>query len=114
MNVFAFGSGLIEILHAWSLTKDGVGDLWQLSLDVEGESTESLYVNTSSSAELLIQVCNETSPDNKHLGFGLKWLLVTDSSLRWVIMLAWVVAAVLKNPKNTEKITLLYSIITIR
>lgn len=42
-------------------------DLWQLSVDVVGEGTKVLDVNRVAASECVIQISDETSPDDKHL-----------------------------------------------
>jgi len=42
-------------------------DVWQVGLDVESKCTELLHVHTLASAEVVIEVSDEGSPDDLHL-----------------------------------------------
>lgn len=42
-------------------------DLWQFSVDVKGESTELADVDGVTTAESLVKVGDETTPDDQHL-----------------------------------------------
>ena len=48
-----------------------LGDLWQLSHNVECESSELLNINAFASAQRVVQVSDQGSPDDLHL----QWIL---------------------------------------
>ena len=98
VDVSAFSPSLVEVLHAGPLSKDGVSDLGQLSVNIESKSSESLDVDTPSGAQLLIQVGYEAPPNDEHLSFGLERLLVSDSPLSGSVVFARIVVTILEDP----------------
>lgn len=98
VNVLTLSSCLVEVLHAGALTKNGVSNLWKLSVDIESEGTESSNVNAFSSTELLVQVSDEAPPDDEHLSLGFKGSLSLNGPFSWNVMLTRVLISILKNP----------------
>ena len=64
MGVLAGGTLRVHIGVSRDLAS---GNLWQLSLDVEGEGTKLLDIDTLASTELVVQVGDEGPPDDLHL-----------------------------------------------
>ena len=100
MNVFTLGAGTVKVLHAGALTEDGVCNFRQLSGNVEGEGAEALDIDAAAGAELRIEVRDQRTPHNEHLGLGLEGLLVANGALGGRVVLAWVVMAILEDPKR--------------
>ena len=64
MDVFAGGALCVHVRIGMDLTASDVGEV---GLDVKGESTELLDVDRLASTELVVQVGDQSSPDDLHL-----------------------------------------------
>jgi len=49
-----------------------VGNLWQFGRNVKSKSTEFLDVDTLTGTEVVVQVLDHGSPDDKHLTEGIR------------------------------------------
>lgn len=58
-------------------------DLWQFSVDVKGESTELADVDGVTTAESLVKVGDETTPDDQHLYMRVTQHLYQDLLKIW-------------------------------
>jgi len=76
------------------------GNNWQVSVNVEGEGSETADVHTVASPEVVVKVGDQGFPDNKHLSFGFNWLLDVDSAFSGVLVLSRVLISIIENPIN--------------
>lgn len=76
-----------------------VRQLGQLGVDVVGESAEVLDVHALALAQVVVQVGDERSPDDQHLGLGLERLLRWVRAAGRVVVLAGV-ASVVEDPER--------------
>jgi hypothetical protein len=83
-------------------TNGSLSNLWQFSLDVEGEAAELFDVHGSSSSNVLVKVLNKSFPDDHVLSLWLKWLEAWGASLGGVVVLSWVLSSVLENPTKSN------------
>ena len=78
MNMLSLHSlGINIVFHADS----ALADFWQLSINVESKGSKLTDVNGVTRAEGIVEVSNETSPDDQHLSKNLRVTLSDVKSL---------------------------------
>jgi hypothetical protein len=95
VNMFALRSlGLVINIGVDS----AVVNLGQFSVDIESEGAELADIDGVATTECLVKVGDETTPDDQHLRFGFKRLLVSACTLSGIVVLSRVLVSILKNP----------------